>query len=220
MDTEKQASRCEPTLAPERGTPSVSSKTEATICYLLAKRAPRKLSKSALLKLCYFADLENVRRHGKPITDGQWRRDDYGAVAYEIPNAARLIAEVEVHDYTTYTGMHGTDFWLAEVKDCGLGLTMNERVVLNDVWEQFGTRSAKDLGAETKKTEPWVAAVRAGVQELDLSVAAPAPGNQFAYFAHVLEGVDLSVRGTPEEITALKDETDRFMTPFRLEACG
>jgi len=195
-------------------------KNEATICYILGKEAPQKLAKSALLKICYFADLENVRRFGRPITDAKWRRDQYGAVAYEITNAARKIPSVQVNDYTTYTSHHGTDFWLAVPIDCGGSLSMNERAVLDDVWEQYGRRSAKELGAETKNTEPWRCAVAAGVNDLDLSVVAPRPGDELAYFARVLERVDLGTRGDPEEIAALQRDTYEYMVPYRTEACG
>lgn len=195
-------------------------KTEAAICYLLSKRAPRKLSKSALLKLCYFCDLESVRRFGRPITDARWHRDTYGAVAYEIPNAARQIDGVAVSDYVTYTGNHGTDFCLEVSMDFGSELTLNERAVLDDIWDSFRGRSAKDMGIETKKTKPWLLAVAADTQELDLSVVAPEPGNQFAHFSRVLQRVDLSVHGAPDEVAALEEATDRFMTPFRREACA
>jgi len=194
-------------------------KTEAVICFLLKKAAPQSLGKTALIKLCYFADLENTRRFGASITESAWERDEYGAVAYEIPNTAREIAGVDVTDHPTHTGKHGTDFCAGErLSDHEWDLSINERAVLDYIWAKYGRRSSVSLGAESKKTQPWIAAEKAGTKELDLSVVAPEPESRFAHFARVLEGVDLSVRGTPEEIAALEDETERFMAPFRLEA--
>lgn len=195
------------------------SKTEAVICALLRKATPHKLSKTALIKLCYFIDLEHTRRFGSQITAVEWRQDEFGAVAYDIPNTARTIPGVDVFDYTTHSGKHGTDFCAGE----GLGeyesqLGINERAVIDDIYGRFGQWGAVRLGNASKETEPWLAAERASVKELNLSVVAPQAENRFAHFARVLEEVDLSTRGTPEEIAELEDETERFMTPFRLEA--
>jgi uncharacterized phage-associated protein len=194
-------------------------KTEAAICYLLRMAAPGKLSKTALIKLCYFADLENTRRSGEPITESSWQRDEFGAVEYAIPNAARDIRGVDVFDYTTHTGNHGTDFCVSDdLHDIEAELSMNEKAVLGYVWASYGGWTAVRLGAESKKTKPWIVAEKTGVSDLDLSVASPGPEGRFAHFAQVLESVDMSVRGTPEQIVALEDETDCFMVPFRLEA--
>ncbi|MDY0341400.1 MAG: Panacea domain-containing protein [Coriobacteriia bacterium] len=196
-------------------------KTEAVVCYLLKKAEPGKLSKTALLKLAYFADLESTRRFGRQLTDAAWHRDDFGAVAYEILNAARRVPGVQVYDYTTYTGAHGTDFCASgELGELDVELNPNERAILDEIFSTLGGLMAKTLGAMTKKSEPWLAAVEQDVAELDLSVVAPGPGDRFAHFAKVLETVDMSVRGTPEALAALDDDTERFMSPFRLEAIG
>jgi len=195
--------------------------TEAAVCYLLKKAAPHKVSKTALIKFCYFADLEHTRRFGTSITDVQWKRDSYGAVAYDIPNVARTIPGVDVFDYTTYTNAHGTDFCAGpEMENLERDLTAHAKAVLDAVYEKYRYWQAKTMGDATKKTAPWIAAEEADQVDLDLSVVAPAPADRFAYMAEVLKSVDLSVQGTPEEIAEFENEVDDYMLPFRLEACG
>ena len=193
------------------------AKTEAAICYLLAKASPNPISKTSLIKLCYFADLESVRRWGVPITGEAYQRDRYGAVAYSIPNSARNVPGVDVMDYPTYTGNHGTDFCAGPgMPDPEYDLRISEKVVLDDVFFQHGKQLAKDLGNATKQTEPWLKAEAEGATDLDLSVVAPR--DRGAYVEQVLSRIDRSSRGTPEQIAERNSEVEEFMRPYRVSA--
>lgn len=190
------------------------TKTEAVICYLLAKAAPHPINKTTLIKLCYFADLESVRRSGEPITGQTWERGQYGAVAYDIPNTARKIPGVQIDDHPTPTGNLRTDF------SAGLGLpdpeydlSVSEMVVLDDIFEKCSRQYARTLGDQTKTTEPWVNAVAADSKVLNLSVVAPA--DPAAYSKKVLARIDRSQRGTAAEIAARDAEVERWMCPHR-----
>ena len=194
-------------------------RTEAVVCYLLEKARPNPISKTSLMKLCYFADLEGMRRFGRPLTEESWERADYGVVAYGIPNAARQIPGVDAFDYDTYSGKHGTNFCAGpEALAFRDELGMDDKAILDDIWSRHGHWQATALGSESKRTEPWIMAEASGDSRLDLSAMSPGPNARLDYFAKVLERVDLSVQGTPAEIDALEDETEAYMAPLRQAA--
>jgi len=195
------------------------TKTEAVICYLLAKASPAAINKTALIKFAYLADLESMRRFGVSITGEQYKRDEYGAVAYNIPNSARKMSGVCVDDHPTHTSHHGTDFSAGEdMPDPEYDLTIHEKVVLDDVYAEYGLRTATSLGEMSKQTEPWVKAVDIGCTALDLSVAAPSdPG---AYSMKVIARIDRSRRGTPAQIAERDAEVREYLSHFGAKASG
>lgn len=195
------------------------TKTEAVICYLLAKAAPDAIHKTTLIKLAYMADVESTRRFGVSITGEHYERDRYGAVAYNIPNTARKISGVCVDDHPTHTGNHGTDFSAGPgLPDPEYDLTIHEKVVLDDIYRKYGSQYARDLGDATKRTKPWKQAVESGSVSLDLSVVAPSDPQ--AYCQKVLSRVDRSTRGTPAQIAKRDAEVAGYMRCYRSKASG
>jgi hypothetical protein len=143
----------------------------------------------------------------------------YGAVAYDIPNSARHLPGVLVNDDRTDEGNLRTDFCARPgMPNPEYELGIVEKVVLDDVYDEYGKLSAHNLGNLTKQSQPWLKADAEGVKTLDLMVAAPTDPRSHA--REVLARIDRSARGTPDQIAERNIEVDGFMRPLRQAALG
>lgn len=126
-----------------------------TILSLLRKAGSRGLTKTQLIKLVFFVDLEACRSGSGPITNCSYRTDQYGVVDYGIWSAAEELAEDGIikranvrdyHDHTTYRVILASDKY-GDTAD-------NIDEITSLVWGRYGDRTAAQLGSITKTLVP------------------------------------------------------------------
>jgi hypothetical protein len=174
------------------------------ILNVLRLAGERGVSRTMLVKLVYYTELEGWRRFGRPVTGTPFRLYHYGAWAPEVVSLAE--EESAMIDHSWFQGFYlehnyklKGDIEVPELPD------VIERLIA-EMFATYSPKTAGEVGALSKQTEPMMGATPNS--RLDLSVVAPrtpritvrSPRLRAAY-----ESLDLTQRGTREEL----DERDR-----------
>jgi hypothetical protein len=174
------------------------------ILNVLRLAGDRGVSRTMLVKLVYFTELEGWRRLGEPITDTPFRLYRYGAWAPEVVSLAE--EEPELIEHSRFRHF----YWEHNYKLKGdvdvPDLPAEVERLIADVFGTYSQKTAAEVGALSKKTEPMAGA--APNSRLDLSVVAPRKPRlsvRNSRLRSAYESLDLTQRGTREEL----DERDR-----------
>jgi uncharacterized phage-associated protein len=138
------------------------NKLSILIIALLRKAAEEGLTKTKLMKLVFFCDLEAARQKKPLITECQYRTDQFGVVDYRIwDQAVKLSAlkkDLVLNEGTNPFGAPQTSIRMA--KDTFPETPKNIQQIVNEVWTKYGHLNASRLGAETHRIVPmdddWV----------------------------------------------------------------
>jgi uncharacterized phage-associated protein len=135
----------------------------------LVSRTPKVLTRTALLKLLYFADLRSYEKKGRPITALKWIWHFYGPFApavYDALNAMNANDEVQVDVRLTPYG--NPEYRLTPGPAHGFYQVLNaaEHALLQDVLKEFGRYPAMKLRDFSYQTLPMKQVMQRG-DELD-----------------------------------------------------
>lgn len=174
------------------------------ILNVLRLAGDRGVSRTMLVKLTYFTELEGWRQFGRPITDTPFRLYHYGAWAPEVVSLAEEESALIEHSrFRNFYWEHNYKLKEdVEVPD----LPAEVERLLAAVFEKYSRKTAAEVGALSKKTEPMADA--APNSRLDLSVVAPRKPRlsvRNSRLRTAYDSLDLTQRGTREEL----DERDR-----------
>lgn len=139
---------------------------------LLAIHCPRPLTRTSLVKLLYFVDLRSWERRGHPLTDLHWIWHHYGPYTREI---TPVVAELESNDELTVEealNTHGSVIYRIQPGPrIGLYgvLSEDDRVIVDDVVNEFGAATPSLLTELSYQTEPIERAQARG-DSLDFSI--------------------------------------------------
>lgn len=121
------------------------------IVELLRKAGKLGLTKTQLIKLVFFTDLEACKEGIGPVTSCNYHTDQYGVVDYSIWDTtikmvdSGCVEHTYDEDFSGYT-RHNIVLVSDEYDD-----TPQELVdLISQVWAIYGTRTASQLGAITK----------------------------------------------------------------------
>lgn len=137
----------------------------------LVSRTPKVLTRTALLKLLYFADLRSYEEHGRPITALNWIWHFYGPFApavYDALNAMNANDELQVDVRVTPYG--NPEYRLTPGSSHGYYqvLKATEQALLQDVLKEFGRYPAMKLRDLSYQTLPMTQVAERG-DELDFA---------------------------------------------------
>jgi hypothetical protein len=174
------------------------------ILNMLRLAGGRGVSRTMLVKLVYFTELEGWRRFAQPITGTPFRLYHYGAWAPEVVSLAE--EESTLIDHSRFMGFYPEHNYKLKEDAPVPDLPDEIERLVRDIFEAYSRRTAAEVGALSKATEPMAGAEPNS--RLDLSVVAPrtptlmvrSPRLRAAY-----ESLDLTQRGSREEL----DERDR-----------
>ncbi|MFH1515729.1 MAG: type II toxin-antitoxin system antitoxin SocA domain-containing protein [bacterium] len=126
------------------------------IIALLRKAAGKALTKTQLIKLVFFCDLEAARQNKPLITECRYRTDQHGVVDYRIWDQAVKLSTVDegliVNEGTNPFGAPQTSVRMAN--DTFPETPDEIKQIVDKVWLKFGNWTASQLGAETHKLVP------------------------------------------------------------------
>jgi uncharacterized phage-associated protein len=126
------------------------------IIALLRKSGKHGLTKTQLIKLVFFVDLEACRATKRPLTACQYRTDHYGVVDYGIWDTALAIdtdrQQIKYLPEPNYYGAPTHRIFL--VNDVYGEMPPQIQEVVDKVWEKYGQKSAAQLGGITKEFVP------------------------------------------------------------------
>jgi uncharacterized phage-associated protein len=126
------------------------------IIALLRKAGRNGLTKTQLIKLVFFVDLESCRATKKPLTACRYRTDHYGVVDYGIWDTALAIdTDRQQIRYSPECNYYGTPTHrIFLVNDIYGDIAPEIMEVLDRVWKQYGKMNAAQLGGITKTLIP------------------------------------------------------------------
>jgi uncharacterized phage-associated protein len=141
---------------------------EDAITFLIS-RAPKVLTRTALLKLLYFADLRSYELRHRPITALNWLWHFYGPfepTVYDALNAMNANDEVQVNVRLTPYG--NPEYRLTSGPASGFYQVLDEsdQGLLEDVLKEYGRFSAMKLRDLSYQTLPMQMVAQRG-DELD-----------------------------------------------------
>ncbi|MDO9557232.1 MAG: Panacea domain-containing protein [Coriobacteriia bacterium] len=195
-----------------------SGETRADVAAFLLFRQGT-LCQTKLMKLAYLADLEHMRRYGRPLSEASYRCDKYGVVDYALLGVAATMPDVRVKQTMTFFRTKGRDFSRTEtLADPADHMSIQARSVLEATLEEYGSWRAGDLGDFTKTTPPWNDAKARHSPLVHLMVIAPK--DKLAHLHEVLKHVDRSTRGSAEDLAKRDASVDRSIRKYRLRAMG
>jgi uncharacterized phage-associated protein len=129
---------------------------EDAIAFLIS-RAPKPLTRTALIKLLYFADLRSYERYQRPITGLNWVWHLYGPFATAVYDAVNLMnANDELKVDVRVTPYGNPEYRLTVGPAAGFYqvLDKQEQSLLEDVLKEFGIFGAIKLRDLSYQTEP------------------------------------------------------------------
>ncbi len=121
---------------------------DALIRSLLSKVPGRKLNKTQLIKLVFLCDYEHYETFGKTISDLTYYCAELGPVAWDIPDRAAAMHDVE-HEYHAPGLLHPYPEHTYTLAVCasGTALSVQEEATVARAVRNWGGRSAKQLVA-------------------------------------------------------------------------
>jgi uncharacterized phage-associated protein len=129
------------------------------ILLLLHKAGASGLSKTQIVKLVFFVDLEAAKRTGLPLTNCSYKTLHYGVVDLSIWDRVEALEDKITglkihrdktsHDHPYYRAVLSPD---SAIDPAVLSAEAGELV--ESVWAQYGACSAAELGELTKKLVP------------------------------------------------------------------
>jgi uncharacterized phage-associated protein len=129
---------------------------EDTVTYLL-QTARRPLTRTALVKLLYFADLRSYERRGRPITGLGWIWHNFGPFSseiYEVLGDLELADEVSVEVRRNYYGSPEYRIHPGPAAGYYQVLEESEQAILDDVIREFSEIQAQRLAELSYYTAP------------------------------------------------------------------
>ena len=143
---------------------------EDAITFLIS-RAPKVLTRTALLKLLYFADLRSYELHGRPITALNWVWHFYGPFApavYDALNSMNANDELKVDVHITPYG--NPEYRLTSGPAAGFYQVLDESAqgILHDILKDYGRFPAMKLRDLSYQTLPMQRVLKRG-DELDFA---------------------------------------------------
>jgi uncharacterized phage-associated protein len=129
---------------------------EDTITYLL-QTTRRPLTRTALVKLLYFADLRSYERRGKPITGLGWIWHKFGPFSseiYEVLGDLESADEVSIEVRPNYYGSPEYRIHPGPAAGYYQVLEESEQDILNDVVAEFSQIQAQRLAELSYYTAP------------------------------------------------------------------
>ena len=173
------------------------------ILNVLRLAGPRGVNRTMLVKLVYFTELEGWRRFGRPVTGTPFRLYHYGAWAPEVVYVAEQESELIDHSY--FVAFHLEHNYKLKGHGDVPGLPEEVEQLIHDVFEEYSRKTAADVGALSKQTEPMREATPGN--RLDLSVVAPRTPRLHVRndrLRDAFASLDLTQRGTRQQL----DERD------------
>ena len=131
------------------------SRLESLIIALLRMAGDAGLSKTQLIKLVFFSDLESARMSGETVTGCEYRTDQFGVVNYEIWDVALVMADGECISYSVKPAPSGgKSYRIALLRDEFDPTAPELLAVVRRVWEKYGRLTAAQLGGLSKNLVP------------------------------------------------------------------
>lgn len=149
---------------------SGEQRLEDAITFLI-DRAPKTLTRTALLKLLYFADLRSYEDRGEPITDLNWVWHFYGPFAPAVYDALNTMnANDEVFVEVRETAYGNPEYRLTSGPSYGFYqvLSREDQSLLGAVLDEFGRLPAMKLRDLSYQTLPMQRVSQRG-DDLDFS---------------------------------------------------
>jgi len=129
---------------------------EDAIAFLVS-RAPKPLTRTALIKLLYFADLRSYELYQQPITTLTWIWHLYGPFAASVYDAVNLMnANDELKVDVRVTAYGNPEYRLTAGPAAGFYQVLDklEHRLLDDILNEFGIFGAIRLRDLSYQTEP------------------------------------------------------------------
>jgi len=120
-----------------------------------------KVSRTALNKLLFFADVVHLMEHGTPISKATYRKFDYGPVPDLIDATRRwMVTSGLLNEHLGMAGpyiqyMYEAAIPRKELDEVVDALKDSHREALRKVADAFGHMSATDLSDLSHRFEPW-----------------------------------------------------------------
>ncbi len=174
------------------------------ILNILRRAGTRGVSRTMLVKLVYFTELEGWRRFARPITGTPFRLYHYGAWAPEVVSLAE--EESVLIDHSWFTGFYPEHNYKLKADADVPDLPDEVERLVADVFDSYSRKTAAEVGALSKETEPMAGAELNS--RLDLSMVAPREPRLAVHSRRLraaYESLDFSQRGSREDL----DERDR-----------
>ena len=128
------------------------------ILLLLNKAGENGLTKTQIIKLVFFVDLEAAKRIGMPLTDCDYKTYTYGVVDFSVWDKVNALAKknigLKIHSYPTG---FGNDSYKAVLDPNTVdleGVSQLVNDIVEAVWFEYGSFSASKLGGITKQLVP------------------------------------------------------------------
>lgn len=186
------------------------------VTHLLRLAGPNGVSRTVLVKLVYFSELQSWRDRGQPLTGVSFYRFHYGAWAPDVREVAESLPWVEHKWYQRS--------YLSKEYRLGDGAPITNFPqptldLLQRVFDTYGKMTASYVGQLSKQTEPMLATAESG-ETLDLSIVAPAKTFTImdASLAAVANEFDFAQWGTREELDARDREVLARWAPLQARA--
>jgi len=174
------------------------------ILNVLRLAGPGGLSRTVLMKVIYFAQLDSWRERGEPLTDATFYSYKYGAWAPDVTHVVESVpALVEHARFLYFYPTH--NYKLRQDAPPPPQLSPQAAAILQRVFAKYGRMTALGVGNLSKQTEPMRHAEPG--MPLDFRVVAPRPALRIenSSLARAQAALDLSEKGTRAEL----DERDR-----------
>ena len=134
---------------------SMGSNLGIVIIALLREAGEKGLSKTQLMKLVFFVDLEAARGDGATITECNYKTDQYGVVDFGIwDRAVQMAASAGIQYLEHATGFGNPMYRVILVKDEYEPTPGSIKQIIDVVWGKYGGLTASQLGGLTKTLVP------------------------------------------------------------------
>lgn len=132
------------------------------IKYMLVELYDRsfEVTKTALVKLLYLADVEAVRQGSPRVSEIEWISYKYGPYAFGIDDALKRLSGREIDELTGVSAL-GKTYYLYRLKDYEElpGVGPEQRAIVNRVLDRWGGESLENiLNYVYFETEPMLEA--------------------------------------------------------------
>ncbi|MCX6647363.1 MAG: hypothetical protein NTY09_13545 [bacterium] len=128
---------------------------KSLIIALLRKAGEKGLTKTQVIKLVFFCDLESARTNGILLTKCQYRTDHHGVVSYEAWDVAESLADTWNIVYSKESSFfRSPSYRVTLIKDCFPVPDEKMQGIVEAVWVKYGGLTATQLGLKTKELVP------------------------------------------------------------------